>query len=290
MTREAVQNKILPKRKANIFDFQNYREFLLAAGLPDGMYSHTSNNLKNWAKRLGYRSPSSLTMVIKGQRVASPNMVDALIEDLKLTKREGKHLKLLVELEKSQREGKDATNILKELARLSTQEKSFKISLHEFNAISDWHSIVIKQLIDTPDFIYDLEWIHRRLRRKVSISQIKTTIEALLDLELVKKTKDGGLVPLKKGFVTPNDIPSNAIKNHHEGMVIQGLKAIREQEPAQRQIVGNTLKVDEENLPEAKEAIFDFVKEFNERFSSGKSSNLYQLNIQFFTHTANIEN
>lgn len=262
----------------------------MAAGLPDGMYSHTSNNLRNWARRLGYRSPSSLTMVIKGQRIPSPNMVDALVKDLKLSKREARHFQLLVELEKNQKEGKDTTNVLKELAKLSTQENSYKISLQEFNVISDWHCIVIKQLIDTPDFINDLDWIHRRLRRKITIAQIKSAIEALVDLNLVKRTPDGGLAPLKKGFVTPNDVPSDAIKNHHEGMVLQGLKSIREQEPGQRQIVGNTLKVSEEDLPEAKEAIFEFIKEFNQRFSSGLSSDLYQLNIQFFTHTARIEN
>jgi uncharacterized protein (TIGR02147 family) len=282
--------KILRKNTVKIFDFNDYRDFLISKGLPDGMYSHTSNNLKNWATRLGYRSASSLTMVLKGQRLPSEIMLDSLIDDLKLTRKEGRYLKLLVKLEKQKKEKRNTTKILKELDKISASESCFKISLQEFNTISDWYALVIKQLIDTPDFVYDYDWIYKRLRKNVSIFQIKKTIRSLIDLKLIKETDDGKLKVLKTGFVTTNDIPSSAIRNHHKGMISQSLKSVTEQTIEERHLAGNTLKIKPEDFSEAKQAIFDFIKQFNAKYSSPDSNDLYQLNIQLFSHTDKVSN
>lgn len=282
--------KITAPKKVTIFDFKDYREFLISAGLPDGMYSHTVNNLQNWAKRLGYKSPSSLTMVLKGQRFPSQDMARALTKDLKLNKKEEKYFKLLIQLEKSIAQDKDHAQVLDELNKITKTENSFKISLTEFNMISDWYHIVIKQLIATNDFLYDINWIHRRLRKHVSPNQIRNSIKDLIELGLVEETKDGSLKVVKQGFITTNDIPSNAIRNHHSGMITQALKSINEQDVNERQLSGNTLKIKKENLPEAKTAIFEFLKEFNSKFGTDESSDLYQLNIQLFSHTTVVDN
>ena len=274
--------------KISIFDFDDYRDFLIKVGMPDGLYSHTSNNLQAWAKRLGYKSPSSLTMVLKGQRSPSFDMTRALSDDLKMTVKEKQYFELLVQLEKANKKDKDPKEILLKIASLNTDKNSISLGLKEFSAISEWYFLAIKQLISTPSFIEDEDWIYRRLRKKVTPSQIKNALNIMIEMETIGRDKNGRLVVQKEGLLTTNDVPSSAIKRHHFGMINRSLEAINEQDVNERQVTSVTMKVKNEDVLEAKKYIFDFIKDFNEKFSTTEANELFQLNMQFFKHTKEV--
>lgn len=75
------------------------------------MYSHDHHNLNNWSKRLGYKSASSLSMVITGERLPSEDMIDRLVKDFKMTGREERYFKLLIELERKKGKNHDVMSI-----------------------------------------------------------------------------------------------------------------------------------------------------------------------------------
>lgn len=272
----------------NIFDFVDYKAFLLKKGLPDGHYSHGHKNLNNWAKRLGYKSPSSLSMILSGERLPSEEMIKKISKDLKLTPRESRYFKLLVELEKTEKQKKDSSKIQEEIKKLNTEKNSFQIDIKKFTTISEWYYLAIKQLITTPNFIEDEQWIYKRLRKKVSIGQIRIALKDLEDLEIIKRDINGKIQVIKPGLITSNDIPSSAIRKHHAGMIDLAKLALSEQEINERQINSTTLKVNSSDIPEAKKFIFDFIKEFAARFNYDESENIYQLNVQFFELTKDI--
>jgi uncharacterized protein (TIGR02147 family) len=274
--------------KISIFDFDDYRDFLVKVGMPDGLYSHTSNNLQTWAKRLGYKSPSSLTMVLKGQRPPSFDMTRALSEDLKMTVKERQYFELLIQLEKANKKGKDPKEILLKISSLNSEKNAISLGLKEFSAISEWYFLAIKQLISTPAFVEDEDWIYRKLRKKVTPSQIKNALNIMTEMQTIGRDRNGKLVVLKEGLLTTNDVPSSAIKRHHFGMINRGLEAINEQDVNERQVTSVTMKVKDEDLLEAKKYIFDFIKDFNEKFSTTEANELYQLNMQFFKHTKEV--
>ena len=87
-------------QKISIFNFDNYLDFLKVVAQPKDSAETNKLTLEDWAKRLGYRSPSSLSMVLKGQRLPSQDMLQAISEDLKLNQFEIQYLELLVKLEK----------------------------------------------------------------------------------------------------------------------------------------------------------------------------------------------
>ncbi len=275
------------KPKISIFDFNEFRSFLLAVGMPDGLYGHTSNNLKKWANRLGYKSPSSLTMVLKGSRLPSYEMIRAFVKDLNLNNRERKYFELLVELEKLQAKGKDTEHILDQISHVTQNSGKFQLEMKTFSTISEWYYLAIKQLISTPGFVDDVEWIYKKLRKKATPAQIKLALKNLEELKIIARV-DNKLRVLKPGLITTNDVPSSAIKRHHFGMIERALESIEEQSVENRQINSLTMKVEKNKLPEAKKFIFDFLKEFNERYSSDNSDDLYQLNVQLFEHTKDV--
>lgn len=274
--------------KISIFNFESYRDFLIAVGMPDGLYSHTSNNLLSWANRLGYKSPSSLSMVLKGQRFPSFDMINALSKDLDLNYREREYFELLIQLEKAKNKGRDTSKILEKIKNIPIPSDTFTMSLKEFSSISEWYYFVIKQLIDTPDFRNDDIWIYKKLRKKVQINQIRQAINDMLDMKIISRDENDKLTVVRQGLITTNDVPSQAIKKHHFGMINRAIEAIEEQNVNRRQISSMTLKINKSTMTEAKQSIFNFLKDFNEKYSSHESSDLYQLNLQFFSHTKEI--
>ncbi len=278
-------NETIEKPRVSIFDFDNYRDFLIKVGLPDGLYSHSSNNLQSWSKRLGYKSSSSLTMVLKGQRPPSSEMLGAIAEDLKMNTRERNYFELLIQFEKLNKKNKDSKKVLEKIERLNSDKQANSLGLKDFSAISEWYFLAIKQLISTPSFVEDEGWIFRKLRRKVTLSQIRSALSIMLEKKTIARDDDGKLIVLKPGLITTNDVPSSAIRRHHFGMINRALEAIEEQDVSQRQVTSVTMKFKEEHLEAAKQSLFEFVKDFNNKYSDKEADDLYQMNMQFFKHT-----
>lgn len=281
-------NETVEEPRISIFDFDNYRDFLTKAGMPDGFYSHTSNNLQTWSKRLGYKSSSSLTMVLKGQRAPSSDMVVVLAEDLKMNVKEKSYFELLIQLEKINKKNKDPKKVLEKIAKLNSNKHAIALGLKDFSAISEWYYFAIKQIIPMPSFVEDEDWIYRKLRRKVTPSQIKYAIGVMLEMKTIGRDEQGKLIVLKEGLITTNDVPSSAIRRHHFGMINRALEAIEEQDVKERQVSSVTMRIKEEDLESAKQSIFDFIKDFNNKYSSTEADELFQMNMQFFKHTKEV--
>lgn len=271
----------------SIFDFKDFRAFLIKAGLPDGKYQHRSTNLRSWAQRLGYKSPSSLAMVLNGQRLPSREMTDSFANDLNLKSQEKEYLELLVKLEKHARQDSDPAATIERLQLIAKQNNAPTLSTKEMDSVSEWYILVIKNLVYLPDFSEDSLWIRKRLRRKVTVPQIKYALSTLKELGFVDYDKSGKLFVTNECLKSTNNIPSAAIRKHHHAMLQKASEALEEQSVDIRQISSATVPVDSRKLAEAKAAIYEFLEDFNERFTMGDADSIYQLNIQFFSHTEN---
>jgi uncharacterized protein (TIGR02147 family) len=277
--------------KPSIFDFTDYSDFLNSYVQAYGKYSHGPYNLKNWALRLGYKSPSSLAMVLGKQRLPTWRMILSFSEDFKLSKQEKKYFELLVEIEKKKKSGADVSVLIKEACKLSGSREYQKINLDQFSVISDWYCYVIKRLVSNRFFVYDLDWIFRALRKKVTKPQIKTAIENLKNVGLLAEDVEKGLVDQKMKIHTGDQIPSAAIRNHHRGMINGALDALEEQTVDERLFQTLTLNINKkERLDEAFDDIRQFINDFNDKYSNEASGDsVYQLNAQLFEHTRKLE-
>lgn len=274
--------------RVSIFDFPDYRSYLRSK-VAEGMYSPSGirqGNLDRLAEKLGYRSPSSLSMVLSGERPPSENLIQELSQHWRLPAAERDYLRLLVQFEKAQKKGKDVTALSQRMQRLNKKNASLhRLAAAEFEYIKDWHFLVIRELVYTADFQADPHWISRRLRRKITLSQARHALETLEQLGLLVRDDQGKLRPTK-GFVETNhDIPSLAIRQHHKGMLQRAAEALDEQAVDKRQFGALTLRVDPARIPEVKEALLKTLKDFHAEFASTDANSVYQLSLQFFEHT-----
>lgn len=281
----------IEKTKPNLFDFTDYVDFLNAYVSAYGKYGHGPYNLKNWANRLGYRSPSSLAMVLNRSRLPTTKMIVNFAEDFSFSQAETKYFEVLVEIEKRKNNGKDIMPLLKEATSLSGKNEYQKISYEQFALVSDWYCYAVKALISRKDFVYDLDWMHRALRRKVTPGQIKSAIYNLKSVGLIEEDEERGLREATKRTHTGNGIPSAAIKNHHRGMLFQASQAIDEQSVENRMFQGLTLNISKKDqLEDAMKDIANFVQDFNSKYRNDEEGDaVYQLNVQLFELSKEVE-
>lgn len=271
----------------SIFDYTDYSDYLNSYVNESGKYSHGPFNLKNWAVRLGYRSPSSLAMVLNKQRLPTWRMIASFSEDFRLNKNERRYFELLVELERKKQAGEPVSEILKETHKLSGLKEYQKINYDQFVVISDWHCYVIKRLVSNKKFIEDNEWIYKVLRKKVSRTKINEAINSLISVGLLTRDSQGHLVDSSPKTHIGNEIPSSAVRNHHRGMMERAIESIEEQDVKNRILQSVTLTLNKTHkLDEAFEDIKDFINNFNRKYSDDTNGDsVYQLNVQLFEHT-----
>lgn len=275
-------------KKVSALDFDNLRDYLryqVEKSLKSSSGRKVSN-LGKVARNLGYRSPSLLSMVLKGQRLPSDDLISAMSETWKLGASESEFLRLLVVLERQKKKGRDTTEILTRLRKLGARKKAFTISANQFALMRDWHYLVIKQLVASPDFVDDPAWISRKLRRKISPAQAQRALEVMVELGMLERAPGTGKITVAVGYTeTEHELPSEAIRLHHRGMIERAAEALEEQAVDQRHFNSLTLKIDPRRIPEIKERLLEFLRGFNAEYETGESSRVYQLNLQFFEHT-----
>jgi uncharacterized protein (TIGR02147 family) len=105
---------------------------------------------------------------------------------------------------------------------------------------------------------------------------------------LVEKTSESRLVSTNLFIKTPTNQPSRALRNHHQQMIQKAQEALEGQIISKRDITGTTVAIKPEQLELAKREIQKFHKRLADLLDtadSGDASEVYQLNIQFFSLT-----
>lgn len=269
--------------------FKDFFEHQLRENTYDGKGKKITT-LQALAQKMGYKSASLLSMVAKGHRLPSKSLMEALFNEWKIDKKNRDLLKLRVEIEKKLLKGKNTFTLLDKLSKMAPKNQYKLIDLDQFNLIREWYMMVLRVLVDTPSFQEDPAIISQRLRRKVTPSQVQKGLELLQKVKLIERDpQTGKLRTTCDSTETTQDVPSEAIREHHKGMLHKAIEAIDEQKIHERQFNALTFKMDPKRMAAAKEKLTNFVKQFNEEFDTNSTNSVYQLNIQLFEQTKNEE-
>lgn len=261
--------------------FKDFFEYHLREKSVDSRGRKTT--LQRLAKKLGYNSPSTLSMISSGERLPTEPLLDALFKEWKITDTDRDRIRLKIEIEQKQRKGKKISHLVAKYNRLTPYHK---IDLKNYNVIRDWYVLVIKLMASSPDFNEDPVEISLALRKKVTPAQAKKALQLLLDTGLLQRDPlTHKLIPTEANTETSHELASEAIRENHKGMISRALEAVEEQSVQQRHFNSLALQFDASKMTEAKKRILDFVSAFNDEFGSDTANQIYQLNVNFFEHT-----
>lgn len=275
-----------------VFEFQSFNSYLKFK-ISEQMRTplgRRKSNLSRLSKTLGYKSPSLLSMVISGRRAPSDELVSALISRWELTPNEREYIRLLAQLSRAEAKGKATSSLHHEIAIIRGKPIKKTLTAAQFSAMSEWYYNVIKQLIGSPEFKNDPQWISQKLKRKVSPTKVQEAIKDLIEIGMIELKPQTNKLQAKIGYTeTTHDIPSEAIRLHHLQMLQRAVEALEEQAVEKRHFNSMTLKIDNKKLPEAKKRILTFMRQFHEEFGEAEAKSVFQINVQLFEHTVNSE-
>ncbi|MCM2354618.1 MAG: DUF4423 domain-containing protein [Pseudobdellovibrio sp.] len=239
--------------------------------------------LHRLAKKLGYSSPSTLSMISSGARLPTVPLLEALFKEWNVSDTNQDRIRLKIEIEQKQRKGKKISHLLAKYNRLTPYHK---IDLKNYHVVRDWYVLVIKLMAGSSEFNEDPLAISQNLRKKITPAQAKKALQLLLQTGLLQRDPNTKkLVPTEANTETTHELASEAIRENHKGMMTRAIEAIEEQSLQQRHFNSLALQFESKKMAAAKKRILDFVSAFNDEFGSDTANQVYQLNVHFFEHT-----
>jgi len=269
------------KSHLSVFNYTDYRSFLKDAYTVQKQL-RPRWSYGSWARQLGLKSSSTLIMIFNGQRNPGPILTKTLAEKLKLNPKETEYFCDLVALHKNRGDIERTVFLMEKLAKRRTG-RTFEFLDHQaFSAVSHWHYYAIRELVQLPDFVEDVEKICKSLCFQVSPKQVSEAIATLIHLKLLARDGKRGLRISDTNIDTTSDTADEGIKRFHEQTLENARESLRLFQPSEREIVGTTFPVNRTQMAKAKKLIRKFQEDFADVLEDSSGDAIYHLEIAFF--------
>src|SRR6185312_8079464 len=236
-------------------------------------------SLRAYAKLLGMTA-SRLSEIFSQKRGLSPELAHRIIDKLDFLDFEKALFLDLVEAEEAR------SPIDRELAAQRVKKKIVKYSevdLQTFQVIADWYHYAILDYLKLEGCSHQPEQIAKHLN--VDVEKIKAALERLVHLNFLEKSNDKYQV-VEQRLSTPTEIPSEALKQHHEGLLDKAKTALRQQCVENRFFQAVTLPISKEDIPMVKECIVEFQEKLSAKLAASPRKNaVYAVLFNFFELT-----
>ncbi len=257
-----------------VFEYDSIPDFLNAE-LRRRLRANPQYSLRSFAQSLKM-SPGALSEILRERRGLGLKAVPRIARSIGLNESEAKHLLSLAQQSKTQLlKGQIEGTGLKGKDQGAVPEEVFSL-------VSEWYHFAILNLLDCEGFRWESNWISSRLG--ISKLQAKMAMELLLKLKLVER-KGGRIQGCNSELVTSSEIPSRAIRNYHRQLLEKAIQALEDQSVEDREISGIGFAVDRAKIASMKKEIIEFQNRILTKYSTGKRTDVYFLEMALFKLT-----
>lgn len=224
--------------RPDICSYTDYRAFVRA------MVSHLrvvepGFSFRSFAKRAGFASPNYLKLVADGMRNLAPESADKFARGLALTKREQDIFRLLT-LIANARTDDERNTLFQRLRERVVAGELTRLRDDQFAVYDVWWALVVRDMVQLPDFELDARWIARRLRPRLRRAQAQRAIDLLLRLGLIVREPDGRVRASERTVSSGPDVQSLAVRNYHRSVLELAAHSLDEVPKEERNITSVT--------------------------------------------------
>lgn len=166
----------------------------------------------------------------------------------------------------------------------ASKDRFSRLEMDKFRLMSRWYYIAILDLVDLKSFVFTPQNIASYL--SVDFEEVKEALQTLKRLEVLKlENGKWSKVQSKFSIVLPTSM--EAIRHYHRQMIHQASRELEktgEHDFKLRDITGMTMPINPRRIAGAKRRIARFRRSLEAYLTQGECSEVYQLNIQLFTH------
>lgn len=227
-------------------------------------------------------APSRLSEVLSGKQGLSRQVAEKIGQRLGYNDSERCFFADLVTSIHARKES-DRKAAIALVERKVGDQELLRLKNDTFHLISDWYHLAILELATTKDFETNVRWIAKKLN--ISESEVELALERLERFGFLGWDGDA-LVPLEPKTTTPGGTPSESIRKFHQQILAKAMDSVVMQGIEERDLSAVIVAVDRARLPEAKERLKQFRREFCTDMNKAPDKNsVYCLSIQFFSLT-----
>lgn len=250
MSSAAAQN-LSPVSAPDIYSYHDYRQFL-REWLQHLKVEHRLST-RQIAKASGV-SESYLSMVLNGSRRLSAEQLAKLVPSLKLERSEASYLEWLIDVVESD-SFETQLEALKKIQRFRRYRNLNPLEIETYRYLQHWYHIAIRELAQIPGFQLEPKWIQQALRYKVSLPEIKSAIEFLIDHGFLSVDDQGRFIKPDKLIQCKTGVLKPALTKFHTEMLNLAATSISETSSEERNISAYTCAIPADHVDAAKQIL-----------------------------------
>jgi uncharacterized protein (TIGR02147 family) len=264
-----------------IFEYIDYRSYL-ADYYQQKKDTTQYFSYRYFAQKIGINSPSFLKTVIDGKRNLTASMAERFSKALELNTKERSYFTNLVSFNqaKTLTEKQRCYDIMRSM---SEQLKESVLEEDQFNFFSNWYIPVIRELVCVKDFKEDYDALGASLEPPIAASRAKASVELLLRLRLIEKTKGGTYKQTSTAVIANESVTSSAVRTFTQTMLDHSKNCLDNVSKENRHISGITMGLSRQTY----EIITKEIEAFKERLKiivnhDTNVDRVYQINVSLF--------
>lgn len=268
----------------NIFNFHDYRQYLEARRKSAKM-GERIGSLRQWARAVG-KSPSYFSHVLKGRRNLTPKIAESIGHLLGLNLDERNFLIKLVKLNDS-RNLQSQKKVYQGLRRSPAYQHANIEDHNSHEYLSHWYYVAIREMAQMIDFRLDAHWIQARLKFKVTLAEIRSALNFLVQYRFIQMT-DGKIAPTQERIHCHREIQGLAIAEFHEQIMNLSVQAMFELERSERKHQAKTIALSQAAFEKAREILtraFDQVQGLADSPANSGGKDVFQFSLSAFSLT-----
>jgi uncharacterized protein (TIGR02147 family) len=209
-------------------------------------YKKKNISLRNLSQKLNI-SPSLLSLMIHGKRSVSSEHIQNWAGIFEWNEQEINWLLQIIRLETSPvHEKQDA---LESMAKFKSFKEKSPQEVLIFKYLQKWWNVAIRELSERSDFIEDEKWIQDKLIYKVSLENIRKSLQFLNKHQLLSKYKQFNRMDCQ------GDVFKVALSHFHEQILSKAIESIYKVDTNKRHLIGHTMLISQNKIPEIKNII-----------------------------------
>ncbi|HMD69350.1 MAG TPA: TIGR02147 family protein [Chitinivibrionales bacterium] len=200
-----------------IFEYTDFRQYLA------DFYAFQKRTTPGFSHRLflqkaGMSGPNFLKNVIDGKKNLSADSIKKFAKACGLSIKETEYFSNLVRYNQA-RTLQEKQNYFMLLSGFSHRSEIQKIRTDQFDYLSRWYNLAIREYIHSHKFHDDYRGLVKAIIPKITARQVKKSIGLLIDLGLIRPGQDGFYQVSDRIISTGSDINSIAARNLHKSMM-----------------------------------------------------------------------
>ena len=277
----ASKEKTIP----SVYDFDTMPAWL-AAVLESKKQHQKTFSIRLLAKQLKIKSPSLITMVLRGERQPSIELVHKIAAYLKLSATETKFLEALVGLQRAVNVS-EQTRYTTSIRRMRPSSTKITYRMDAIEMMTKWYAVVILEMTWLKDFEENIKKIKEQIGSIVTEEMVAEAIAGLKKHNLVEVDSKGTIRKVADLIRSTVNIPSLAIRSFHKQVLLRAHAAIDTQSIDERYYTTLTIAIPQSKIKLAGTLMSRFRDEFMAEMTGDKlqPEEIYHLSMQFFRAT-----